>query len=55
MFMEEQTEVAKEMSSEKEKSLQGQQISEKDISTAFKAVDLDKSGEISKRVKLNLT
>ena len=34
-----------------EKNQEEQKISEEDMRSAFKAVDMDKSGEISKRVR----
>ena len=49
------SEAAREFGSEEEKSLQDQKISEEDIKSAFKAVDIDKSGEISKRVRQYFT
>ena len=49
--MELEENVAKEMGAEREKSLKGQKMSADDIRSAFKAVDIDKSGEISKRVR----
>ena len=55
MFMELEEEVAKEMGAERENNLKGKIISEDDISSAFKAVDIDKSGEISKRVRQHST
>ena len=55
MFMELEEEVAKEMGAERENNLKGKIISEDDISSAFKAVDIDKSGEISKRVRQYFT
>ena len=48
--MESESEAERKIDSEKKKSQEGQQISEKDMRSAFKAVDIDKSGEISKRV-----
>ena len=53
--MESESKAEREIDEEKKKSQEGQQISEEDMRSAFKAVDIDKSGEISKRVRLHIT
>ena len=49
--MESESKAEREIDEEKKKNQEGQQISEEDMRSAFKAVDIDKSGEISKRVR----